>query len=279
VVYTACSAADRRGNVDQLSPADMNRSVASANTTFSPEVAEGLQRLWRHQDIDGASSDLVYNVLHEAIVMSILPAGQWLGEVQLARLFDVSRTPVREAILRLETENLAVRVPRRGLVVSKITPKETVDVYVVREAIDGLAAALAAEHASPAEIKHLEAINEQFAQAAAVNDLAALAEINLRFHEAIVQASQNDLLISFVKHIHRLVRRFRSTTFAYPDRASGAVEAHRRLVNAIADRDADLARQIAMEDMATARQIRIAMLMDERVLARHEAAETSLVAP
>jgi DNA-binding GntR family transcriptional regulator len=256
----------------------MNRGVASANTSFSPEVSEELQRLWRHQDIDGASSDLVYKVLHEAIVMSILPAGQWLGEVQLARLFDVSRTPVREAILRLETENLAVRVPRRGLVVSKITPKETIDVYVVREAIDGLAAALAAEHASPAEIRNLESINEQFAQAAAVNDLAALAEINLRFHEAIVQASQNDLLISFVKHIHRLVRRFRSTTFAYPDRAAGAVEAHRRLVNAIARRDADLARQLAMEDMATARQIRVAMLLDESD-ARHEAAEASLVAP
>jgi DNA-binding GntR family transcriptional regulator len=256
----------------------MKRGLASSNTTFSPEVSEELRRLWRHQDIDGATSDLVYKVLHEAIVMSILPAGQWLGEVQLARLFDVSRTPVREAILRLETENLAVRVPRRGLVVSKITPKETIDVYVVREAIDGLAAALAAEHASPAEIKHLESINEQFAQAAAVNDLAALAEINLRFHEAIVQASQNDLLISFVKHIHRLVRRFRSTTFAYPDRAGGAVEAHRRLVNAIAERNAELARQIAMEDMATARQIRIAMLTDEGNPSGLDAAEASLAA-
>ncbi|MGH2617129.1 MAG: GntR family transcriptional regulator [Thermomicrobiales bacterium] len=233
------------------------------NTAFAPEVAGRLRSLWQNQDVDGATSDLVYKVLHEAIVMSVLPAGQWLGEVQLARLFDVSRTPVREAILRLEADNLAVRVPRRGLVVSKITPQETVDVYVVREAIDGLAAALAAEMATPAEISNLQWINEQFAQAAEANDPDALAEINLRFHEAIAQASQNALLISFVKHIHRLVRRFRTTTFASPGRPAGAAEAHRQLVAAIANRDAGLARQIAMDDMAVARQIRISMLTDE----------------
>lgn len=237
-----------------------SREAASGNTAFAPEVAEQLQRLWRHQDIDGATSDLVYKVLHEAIVMSTLPAGQWLGEVQLARLFDVSRTPVREAILRLESDGLAARVPRRGLVVSKITPKETVDVYVVRSAIDGLAAALAAEMATPAEISNLEWINEQFARAAEANDIAALAEINLRFHEAIAHASQNALLISFVNHIHRLVRRFSTTTFAHPGRAAEAVAAHRQLVAAITNRDPELARRIAMDDMTVARQIRISML-------------------
>jgi DNA-binding GntR family transcriptional regulator len=239
------------------------KDASSSGAAFSQETADRLQGLWRGQDVNGATSDMVYAVLHEAIVMSILPAGQWLGEVQLARLFDVSRTPVREAILRLEADHLAARVPRRGLVVSKITPKETVDVYVVREAIDGLAAALAAEIATPSEISNLESINEQFSRAAEAGDLEALAEINLRFHEAIAQASGNALLITFVKHIHRLVRRFRSTTFAHPDRASEAAEAHRRLVKAIADRDSELARSIAMKDMAVARQIRVTMLEDE----------------
>jgi DNA-binding GntR family transcriptional regulator len=235
----------------------------ATNTAIAPEVAEQLQWLWRHQDVSGATSDQIYNVLHEAIVMSVLPAGHWLGEVQLAKLFDVSRTPVREAILRLEGDHLAVRVPRRGLVVSKITPQETIDVYVVREAIDGLAAALAAEMATPAEISNLAWISDQFAQAADAGDLEALAEINLRFHEAIAQASGNALLITFVKHIHRLVRRFRSTTFAHPGRAAEAAEAHRRLVKAIADRDSELARSIAMRDMAVARQIRVTMLENE----------------
>lgn len=236
---------------------------ASGNASIATDVAERLQRLWRNQDVDGASSDLVYKVLHEAIVMSILPAGQWLGEVQIGKLFDVSRTPVREAIFRLESDGLAVRIPRRGLVVSKITPKETVDVYVVRAAIDGLAAALAAEIATPAEISNLTWINDQFALAAEAGESAELAEINLRFHEAIVQASQNDLLISFVNHIHRLVRRFSSTTFAYPGRVEGAKEAHTQLIQAIADRDPERARQIAMDDMTVAKQIRVSMLLEE----------------
>ena len=236
------------------------RDSLSNSAEFSPDVAERLRALWDQQIVDGATSDVVYRALHEAIVMSILPAGQWLGEVQLARLFEVSRTPVREAILRLEADHLAVRIPRRGLVVSKITPQETIDVYVVREAIDGLAAALAAEMATPAEISNLEWINEQFARAAEEGDFDALAEINLRFHETLAAASRNALLISFVKHIHRLVRRFHSTTFSHPGRAAEAVAAHRDLVQAIADRDAERARAIAMQDMATARRIRVAML-------------------
>jgi DNA-binding GntR family transcriptional regulator len=244
-----------------LSPAPQD--AASGNTTFASEVAERLRSLWRDLVIDGATSDLVYRTLHEAIVLSILPAGQWLGEVQLARLFEVSRTPVREAILRLEADHLAVRIPRRGLVVSKITPQETIDVYVVREAIDGLAAALAAEMATPAEISNLEWINEQFARAAEAGDFDALAETNLRFHEAIAAASRNALLINFVKHIHRLVRRFRSTTLGYPGRAMEAVAAHRALVQAIAAHDAERARMIAMQDMAVARRIRVSMLEDE----------------
>jgi DNA-binding GntR family transcriptional regulator len=249
--------------VNQQVTAATTRDSLSSSAEFSPDVAEQLRTRWDQQAVDGATSDVVYRVLYEAIIMSILPAGQWLGEVQLARLFEVSRTPVREAILRLEADHLAVRIPRRGLVVSKITPQETIDVYVVREAIDGLAAALAADMATPTEIFNLELITEQFARAAEEGDLDALAETNLHFHEAIAAASRNALLIGFVKHIHRLVRRFRTTTFGYPGRAAEAAEAHRALVRAIAEHDAERARAIAMKDMAVARRIRVGMLQSE----------------
>ena len=230
---------------------------------FPAVVADQLRSLWRLQGVTGATSDMVHQVLHEAIVRSVLPAGQRLGEVQLASLFDVSRTPVREALLRLEAERLAERVPRRGLVVRGITPKEIVDIYVVRAAIDGLAASLAAESATPADIAHLKMLSERFADAAAAHDVEALAEINLQFHEAIAQSSQNALLIEFVLLIHRSVRRFPTTTFSHPGRAAGAAAAHRALVDAIAAGDGALAREIAEADMIKAREIRVAMLMDE----------------
>jgi DNA-binding FadR family transcriptional regulator len=85
----------------------------------------------------------------------------------------------------------------------------------------------------------------------------------LRFHEAIAHASGNALLISFVAHIHRLVRRFGTTTFAYPGRAQVACEVHAHLLQALANHDAPLAQQIASDDMTAARQIRISMLTEE----------------
>jgi DNA-binding GntR family transcriptional regulator len=227
------------------------------------EVANGLTQLWQSQNVTGATSDMVYSVLHEAIVSWILPPGQRLGEEQLARLFDVSRTPIREAIFRLETEQFAERIPRRGLVVSHVTPQQIIDVYVVRGALDGLCAALAAEHATPADVSTLNWINASFARAAEAGDLAQLAEINLQFHEAIAQVTRNALLQNLVKQVHYLVRRFHSTTFSQPGRAHASVAEHQRLIDAIAAGDARHARQMAEEHMVTARGIRVAMLEHE----------------
>jgi DNA-binding GntR family transcriptional regulator len=237
-----------------------DRVQASVLPDFPPETTDQLRLLWQRQPITGATSDMVHHVLHEAIIDTILPPGQWLGEMQLARLFDVSRTPVREALLRLEAEQLAVRIPRRGLVVSGITPKEILDVYVVRESIEGLAAYLVAQTATPAEIAELESLRDRFTDAANANDIVSLAAINLQFHETLASFSRNTLLMEFVQHIHRLVRRFGKTTFAHPGRAESASNAHRELVAAIARHDADRAMQIAKADMAVAREIRIAML-------------------
>src|SRR5437763_17198432 len=115
------------------------------------EGAESLISLWRAQPVTGATSDMVYAVLREAILSGMLAPGQRLAEVAFASLFNVSRTPVREALVRLETTGLAHRVPRRGLVVGRITPQEIVEVYVVRENLDGLAASLAAQFATRGE--------------------------------------------------------------------------------------------------------------------------------
>jgi DNA-binding GntR family transcriptional regulator len=193
-----------------------------------------------------------------------------LTEEQLANLFEVSRTPVREAVVRLEAEHFAQRVPRRGLIVSRVTPQDIIDVYVVREANDGLAAYLAALCATPADVFRLASLNEQFTSA--VNDpghdLTELAALNLRFHEALAEASKNTLLLNIVKQVHNVVRRFGSTTFRQPGRAQVAAVEHGALVDAIRAGDADLARQIAMEHMAAARSIRIAMLeQDESAVA------------
>ena len=227
------------------------------------EGAENLKALWQAQAITGATSDMIYATLHEAILSAILPPGQRLGEELLAALFDVSRTPVREALLRLETTGLAHRVPRRGLIVARITPQEIVEVYVVRENLDGLAAHLAAQVATPSDVATLIAINEEFARAVRAGDVVAMADLNLQFHEAIAHIARNSLLSQFLMQIHHHVRRIPGTTFQHPGRAACAVEEHASIVEAIQARDAERARHLATESMATARRIRIAMLEQE----------------
>ena len=229
---------------------------------ISSDAGSRLTEMWENQTLIGATSDMVYRVLQEAIISHVLQPGQRLTEEQLAGLFSVSRTPVREAIVRLEAEHFAERIPRRGIVVSRVSRQEIVDVYVVREASDGLAAYLAALHATPTDISRLEWINQQFSDAAEApeHDLPELAALNLHFHEVLADASKNTLLMTFVKQVHNIIRRFGNTTFRDPERVRITAVEHARLVEAIKSGDAELARQVAIDHTAEARRIRITMI-------------------
>jgi DNA-binding GntR family transcriptional regulator len=197
--------------------------------------------------------------LREAILHGVLPAGQALGEIQLASVFGRSRTPVREAILRLESEGLAERFPRRGLVVAQITREEVLEVYAVREMLDGLSARLAALGILPTELDRLVWLNERLRAAAEQGDGRTMSQLNIEFHEAIGLASRNSLLQEFMRRIHEWVRRFDDTTMSFPGRGLEAVAEHDALIDAIRARNPEDAERIAREHMSRARQIRIAM--------------------
>src|SRR5215218_8543921 len=132
-----------------------------------------------------AAADAVYDALREAIVAKRLSPGDRLAEEQLAKQFGVSRTPVREALLRLEAEQFAARVARRGLVVRPIPEREVLEVYAVRAALDGLAASLAAEQATPPDRARLRWISDQIREAAEQSDYVKMAELNIELHEAL----------------------------------------------------------------------------------------------
>src|SRR5207248_5189717 len=120
-----------------------------------------LAAVWRRYEHEPVAADAIYSALREAILEGLLPAGERLAELQLAALFKRSRTPVREAILRLESEHLADRSGRRGFVVGGITQEEILEVYAVREVIDGLAARLAAQGCPPTDLDHLAWLNRR----------------------------------------------------------------------------------------------------------------------
>lgn len=235
------------------------RKTASVNQISIGSPWTNVLAVWRRYENELVAADAIYSTLREAILEGLLPAGERLAELQLAGLFKRSRTPVREAILRLESEHLADRSGRRGFVVCGITQEEILEVYAVREVIDGLAARLAAQGCLPTDLDHLAWLNRRLRKAAEERDLRLMVELNLEFHEAVARASRNALLLQFMRQIHDWVRRFSETTFSYGRRAAEALKEHEALVEALKRRDSDAAEQIARAHMARAMEVRVMM--------------------
>jgi DNA-binding GntR family transcriptional regulator len=221
---------------------------------------DGLPELWRRYRGHHNAAEAVHTTLREAILHGILPAGHQLGEIRLASIFGRSRTPVREAILRLEAEGLASRTARSGLVVAQITREEVLEVYAVREMLDGLSARLAAQGILPTELDRIVWLNDRLRAAAEQSDAKAMIQLNIEFHEAICRAGRNSLLQEFMERIHAWVRRFENTTMAYAGRGLEAVGEHDALIDALRARNPEDAERIARQHMSRARQIRIEMM-------------------
>jgi DNA-binding GntR family transcriptional regulator len=223
-----------------------------------------LSALWARRDSAASASDAVHRVLREAILQGALEPGRRLGEEDLAELLGVSRTPIREAILRLEAERLAARAARRGLVVATVGRQEILELYAVRVAIDGLSARLAAEAAGPANVATLNYINEQLHEASLSEDWTQMAQLNLEFHSELAQAGRNSVLIDLVQTVHDRVRRFPGTTFSVDNRASEAVDEHRLIISSVAAHDGARAETAARKHMERAMEVRISMIARER---------------
>ena len=222
--------------------------------TASAAILDGL---WERRDQDAAVSDAVYRTIREAILLGTLPTGARLGEEDLARRFNVSRTPVREAVLRLEAERLAERNSRRGLVVAGITSDEILEVYAVRQALDGLAARLAAESGRPSDIAQLRWLNDELRTVVGSGSLPEQQRINLAFHEAMYKAGHNAFLLELIRTAHDRVRRFPGTTLSQAGRPEAVVAEHDEIIGAIERRDGGQAEEIARRHMGQAMEIRI----------------------
>jgi DNA-binding GntR family transcriptional regulator len=224
----------------------------------------GLALLWKRAANEAVAAEAIYTTLREAILSGVLAPGDRLGEEQLARLFKRSRTPVREAIFRLESERLTQRATRRGFVVGGMTHEQVLDVYAVRATLDGLAARLAAHAMLPVEIDRLRWLNAEMRHAAECEQYVAILNLNIQFHEAICRASRNSVVVQFMGQIHDWVRRFPETTLSYPTRAFEAIDEHDRLIDAFSRRAPEEAEHIALAHMEKALHVRVAMLQVRR---------------
>jgi len=219
-----------------------------------------LRRLWQEHAGAVGAADAAYATLRQAILVGELRRGDRLAEEQLAGEFGISRTPVREAIFRLETERFATRQVRRGLVVRGIPEEQVLEVFTVWAELDQVAASTAARAATAPERARLRWINEQIDTRTQQVGHVSIRELTMQFHEALSECAHNTVLLQMVQQLHDSARRFGPTTFSLPGRAAVAIAEHRAILAAIDRGDSDTAGRLAAEHIANAREARIALM-------------------
>ena len=179
-----------------------------------------------------------YSMILEAIDVGKYRPGDRLVESELAERFGVSRTPIREALQRLETQSLLAR-DGRSLIVASLDHTQLSELYVVRGELEGLAARLAARHAAPEEIRVLRNMLEDDKRL--VGDPVALSRANRRFHKQIHLASHNRFLVRQLDLVHRSMALLATTSLAAEGRGVETLDEHADIVAAIEARDGDAA--------------------------------------
>lgn len=199
--------------------------------------------------------DVIFNTLRDAIVAGDLKPGERLMEVELAETMGVSRTPVREAIRKLETEGLVTMTPRKGTHVAELTVKDIVDVLEVRAALDGLATELAAQYIQQEHLRQLENIHRQYVAALQKENLAAAIKKDVEFHEVIYNASENAKLMNVAGNLREQIYRFRVLYMKDFSNASDVLEEHRNILKALEEQDQERAGLLAKEHIIHQQQV------------------------
>ncbi|MCG8542225.1 MAG: GntR family transcriptional regulator [Clostridia bacterium] len=189
--------------------------------------------------------EIVFEHLRNSILNGKLEPGERLMELQLAEQLGVSRTPVREAIRKLELEGLVEMIPRKGAYVADMSIKDILDVLEVRMFLEGLATYLAAERMSDEEIDALKEVLKKFEDGMMTMEKEDMIELDNKFHDMIIKGARNNKLLQIVQGLHEQFQRFRVIYFNEYDEHEDLVKYHRAIVNAIAHRDSKEAQQYA----------------------------------
>lgn len=185
--------------------------------------------------------EVVFHSLREAILMGDLQPGERLMEIQLAEKLGVSRTPVREAIRKLEIEGLAVMIPRKGAEVAQITKKQLKDVLEVRKALEELAVQLACKRISKEEMEELRKAHVQVRDMVRKKELTDLVQADVRFHEIIYYAADNERLLQILNTLRQQMYRYRLEYLKNPENHELIIQEHEAILEAVCSLDIDKA--------------------------------------
>ena len=185
--------------------------------------------------------DVVFNTLRQAILRGELQPGERLMEIQLAQRLGVSRTPVREAIRKLELEGLVLMIPRRGAEVAEITRQVLEDVLEVRAALEELAVKDACEHITDEQLQDLKKAANEFKRSLEGTDLVACAEADIHFHEIIYAATNNKRLVQMLNNLREQMYRYRMENLKDKRTYRTLVEEHDAIRRALKKHDKEKA--------------------------------------
>ncbi len=191
--------------------------------------------------------DVVYKKLRRAILLEELKAGERLTEIHLADKLGVSRTPIREAIRKLEQEGLVIMIPRRGTIVAEITEKSLKDVLEVRRVLDMLSAELACERIDDAGKKVLEQACREFEEAVKSGDLREIAQKDVALHNIIVEITGNGVLRQMINNLSEQMYRYRVKYLKDDSRYETLLKEHQGIYESIVRRDRKMAARLAKE--------------------------------
>lgn len=208
--------------------------------------------------------DVVFNTLRQAILTGDLKPGERLMEIHLANRLGVSRTPIREAIRKLELEGLVTMIPRRGAEVAQITEKSMSDVLEVRRALDALCAELACDRITPEGLEELQEACKQFSHTVRLGnaDIKSIAQADVRLHDIIVQATGNERLVQLINNLSEQMYRYRFEYLKDSSQHQRLVEEHRIIYESLVKKDKSTASEAAKmhidnQERAIMNQIRL----------------------
>lgn len=198
---------------------------------LSPIRLEGYQPL----------RDMVFDVLMNAIMQGQLSPGERLLEVQLADEMGVSRTPVREAIRRLELEGFVVMVPRKGAYVAGLSVDDVESVYEIRTALETLAVRLAAQRMEAEDYRQLDELAEQMKATWQERNVEQWVALDARFHELLYTFSRNERLVQMMSNIMEQLSRYRIISLANVEVRQNSLAEHQKVIEALKRRDSEQA--------------------------------------
>jgi DNA-binding GntR family transcriptional regulator len=208
----------------------------------------------------GNAAETAYAVLREAIVSNALKPGTRLRADDLAKKLGVSKTPVREALRKLQAEDLITVERGNALTVKSISEEQLIEIYYTREALEGMAARLAAENAGPIELAKLRAIQEDMKAPGSAGNVRQLRHLTGEFQLAVFRAARNDTIYRLLEHLQEKIRQFGGSTLTRQGRAKEVITYAKALVAAIEKRDGDAGEKIARANRRRTLELRIKML-------------------